>query len=153
MEPFTSDSPAPAQPIADDHSLELQLAFNPKTGEMVYRPIVPHGVVWKVYVQFAMAPTIQCTEVQVLLDGERWFTTGWTETFVVERLGVSCQFQQFTEKAVTVRISNQSTSAAPITLQLVPMFTDGQRVWSGKDPQIVLPPEKMGGDATACEDA
>ena len=127
--------------------MSVLLTYDPLIADYVYRPIVPFGGSLLMTGVFDGGGDVQCDRIIVSQDDVPWFEMSRLEPITsMSKGGISCDLT-IGKQDVTLRITNGNRGDKPIILRVTPGFTKGLRAWRGKDPQIVLPPEKVFDDA------
>lgn len=125
------------------NNIDMWVTFEPQPPTVHYRPVVAHGQVWKAHLKLVDGNEVfMCDEVDALQDGIPWFTTGRVNEISVTKNGVICTITNFDDKGMLLQFQNNNDTTNAIVVSMTPKFFDGLRRWPGKDPQIVLPPEK-----------
>lgn len=144
--PHCPASPA-SSPAATSQEVHVQVTYVPQIEDAQYRLFVPFGQSVKVVAQMDGGDGYFCDQVTVSQGDDPWFVLGLIENpHTQSKNGVLCDVL-LAKGTATFTITNKYTSAdldaSPIVLRVIPRFTNGKSTRTGKDPQIVLPPEKV----------
>lgn len=128
--------------------MRVLLTYDPLIEDYVYRPIVPFGESLEVTAMLDATGDVQFDRIVISQDDRPWLEISRVDPITtLSRDGISCALR-FGEQDMALRITNGNASGKQVVLRVTPGFTVGQRKWLGKDPQIVLPPEKSDGGET-----
>lgn len=144
------DSPPdhpPSSPAAIPQEVHVLVSYVPQIEDARYRLFVPFGQSVKVVAQMDGGDGYFCDQITVSQGDDPWFVLGLVENpHTQTKNGILCDVLLAKETVtftITNKYSSQDLDASPIVLRVIPRFTNGKTTRTGKDPQIVLPPEKV----------